>query len=47
MKTYKGLRDLLAALVLSLLWTTPAQAPNLCTTQCNPCLAVASPLAAA
>jgi hypothetical protein len=28
MKTYKGLRDLLAALVLSLLWTTPAQAPE-------------------
>ena len=33
MRTYKGLRDLLAALVLSLLWTTPAQAPNLCTTE--------------
>jgi len=33
MRTYKGLRDLLAALVLSLLWTTPAQAPNLCTSE--------------
>lgn len=26
MKTYKGLRDLLAALGLSLLWTQPAEA---------------------
>ena len=30
MRTYKGLRDLLAALALFLLWTTPAQAPDLC-----------------
>ena len=33
MRTYKGLRDLLAALALFLLWTTPAQAPNLCTSE--------------